>query len=350
MRRLSLWTALIRSGIIAIVRNKAANVALVVGEGLALFEVGVACKVFGIDRSDEYGVSWYRLSVCSAGSRAVSTEGGLRLAGTAGLAALADAHTVLVAPFAAELPVPRVLVRELRRAHQRGARIVSLCTGAFVLAAAGLLDGRCATTHWEECEQLAAEYPLVQVDADVLYVDSGDVLTSAGSAACIDLCLHIVRADHGAEIAARLARELVVPPFREGGQAQYIESPLPTLDPADPFLEVLSWAQAHLGESITIADLSRRAAMSKRNFARRFLAAHGTSPYRWIQRQRLQLAQRLLETTDLSVEAIAQASGFATAANLRARFLDGMHTTPSAYRRSFRGGAEAGNAALRRAI
>jgi AraC family transcriptional activator FtrA len=318
------------------VRNKAANVVLVVGDGLTLFELGVASEVFGFDRTAAYGVPWYQLTVCSSGARAVTCESGLRIGGAVGLRALRDANMVIVAPFGPEAPVPDVLLAELRRAHRRGARIVSLCTAAFVLAAAGLLDGRPATTHWEECEQLAREHPLVQVDPEVLYVDDGDILTSAGSAACIDLCLHIVRGDHGAEIAARLARELVVPPFREGGQAQYIESPLPALDPADPFLEVLSWAQAHLGEPITIADLAKRAAMSKRNFARRFLARLGTPPYRWILRQRLQLAQRLLESTDLSVEAIAEASGFATAANLRARFSDNLHTTPSAYRRSFR--------------
>lgn len=299
-------------------------------------EFGVASDVFGIDRTADYGVPWYRLTVCSVGGRTVTAENGLRVSGAAGLNALHDADIVILAPVHPQAPAPAGLLRELRRAHRRGARLVSLCTGAFVLAAAGLLDGRVATTHWEECEQLAAEYPLVRVDPDVLYVDSGDVLTSAGSAACIDLCLHIVRGDHGAEVAARLARELVVPPFREGGQAQYIESPLPTLDPADPFLAVLSWAQANLAEPITIADLAKRAAMSKRNFARRFLAAVGTTPYRWILRQRLQLAQRLLETTDLSVEAIAEASGFATAANLRARFIDGVHTTPSGYRRTFR--------------
>lgn len=302
-----------------------------------MFEFGVASDVFGIDRTADYGVPWYRLTVCSIGGRAVTSEIGLRLSGAAGLSALDDADIVILPPLHPQAPAPDGLLRALRRAHRRGARLVSLCTGAFVLAAAGLLDGRVGTTHWEECEQLAAEYPLVCVDPGVLYVDGGDVLTSAGSAACIDLCLHIVRCDHGAEVAARLARELVVPPFREGGQAQYIESPLPTLDPTDPFLEVLSWAQANLGEPITIADLAKRAAMSKRNFARRFLAALGTTPYRWILRQRLQLAQRLLETTDLSVQAIAEASGFATAANLRARFLDGAQTTPSAYRRSFRG-------------
>jgi transcriptional regulator GlxA family with amidase domain len=275
--------------------------------------------------------------VCSIGGRPVAAENGLRIGGVSGLSAVGEADLVIIPPHHPEAPVPEGLLRELRRAHRRGARIVALCTGALVLAAAGLLDGRRATTHWEEYEQLAREYPKVHVDPDVLYVDEGDVLTSAGSAACIDLCLHIVRADYGAEIAARLARELVVPPFREGGQAQYIESPLPLLDPADPFLDVLSWTQAHLGEPITIADLAKRAAMSKRNFARRFVATVGTTPYRWLMRQRVQMAQRLLETTDLSVEAVAQASGFATAANLRARFLERIQTTPSAYRRAFRG-------------
>jgi AraC family transcriptional regulator, transcriptional activator FtrA len=325
------------SGIIAMVRNKAANVVLVAGEGVALFEFAVASEVFGVDRTAEYGVPWYRLTVCSPGARAVTSDTGLRIQGMAGVRAMRDADMVIVSPFDSAAAVPEVLLQELRRAHQRGVRIASLCTGAFVLAAAGLLDGRRATTHWDQCELLTAEYPLIHVDPHVLYVDDDDILTAAGSAAAIDLCLHIVRRDHGAEIAARLARELVVPPFREGGQAQYIETPLPAVLPEDPFMEVLSWAQANLGQQITVSELAKRAAMSKRNFARRFLAVLGTSPYRWILRQRLQLAQRLLETTDLSVEAIAEASGFATAANLRARFLAGAHTTPSAYRRTFRG-------------
>ncbi len=328
------------SGIIAIVRNKAANVAVVVGDGLATFEFGVVSEVFGVDRTAGYAVPWYRLTVCSVGGRSVTCDSGVRIAGLSGLRVLEDADIVVVSPFGPDLPVPAPLLHGLRRAHQRGSRLVSLCTGAFVLAEAGLLDARRATTHWEECERLAADYPLVEVDPSVLYVDDGDVLTSAGSAACIDLCLHIVRGDHGAEVAARLARELVVPPFREGGQAQYIESPLPPLEPTDPFLEVLSWAQAHLGEQITIADLARRAVMSKRSFARRFVATFGTTPYRWVLRQRLQLAQRLLETTELTIETIAEASGFVTAANLRAQFLTGVHTTPSAYRRAFRGGVQ----------
>jgi transcriptional regulator GlxA family with amidase domain len=326
-----------RRGIIASMHQKAANVAIVVENGVTLFEFGVAMDVFGSDRGSAYGVPWYTVTACSLGGRAVSTDSGLRLGGLAGLGALRTADTVIVSPTDKLREPPRQLLSELRAAHERGARIVSLCSGAAVLAAAGLLDGRRATTHWEECTELAADYPLVQVDPGVLYVDDGDILTSAGSSACIDLCLHIVRSDYGSEVAARLARELVVPPFREGGQAQFIETPLPDLDPSDPFLEVLAWAQAHLADPISISDLARRAAMSQRNFARRFLESFGVTPYQWILRQRLQLARRLLETSDLPVDAVADASGFVTAANLRARFTEDLHPTPSAYRRTFRG-------------
>jgi AraC family transcriptional regulator, transcriptional activator FtrA len=317
--------------------KKAAHVAIVALEGVTLFEFGVAMDVFGFDRSGAYGVPWYRVTACSLGGRPVGTDSGLSLGRLAGLDAIRTAETVIVTPTDTHEPPPERVLAELRAAHARGARIVSLCSGATVLAAAGLLDGRRATTHWEECALLAAQYPAVRVDPGVLYVDDGDILTSAGSAACIDLCLHIVRSDYGAAIAARLARELVVPPFREGGQAQYIETPLPDLDPGDPFLEVLAWAQAHLDEPVTITELARRAAMSKRNFARRFQESFGITPYQWILRQRLALAQRLLETSDLPIDAVADASGFVTAANLRARFSEDLQTTPSAYRRSFRG-------------
>jgi transcriptional regulator GlxA family with amidase domain len=317
--------------------KKAANVAIVVSNGVTLFEFGVAMDVFGFDRSGSYGVPWYGAVACSPGGGAVRTDSGLRLGGLAGLDALRRADTVIVAPTDAVRSPPARLLSELRAAHRRGARLVSLCNGAGVLAAAGLLDGRRATTHWEDCAEFALQYPLVRLDPGVLYVDDGEILTSAGSAACIDLCLHIVRGDYGSEIAARVARELVVPPFREGGQAQFIETPLPRLDPADPFLEVLAWAQAHLADPITIAELARRAAMSQRNFARRFQESFAVTPYQWILRQRLQLAQRLLETSDLSIDAVADASGFVTAANLRARFTEDLQTTPSAYRRSFRG-------------
>jgi transcriptional regulator GlxA family with amidase domain len=325
--------------------QKAANVAIVALDGLTLFEFGVAMDVFGYDRSAAYGVRWYRVTACSAGGRPVSTDSGLSLGKLAGLEALRGADIVIVPPADTPEPPPPRVLSELRAAHERGARIVSLCSGATVLAAAGLLEGRRATTHWEECAELAAGYPGVQVDAGVLYVDDGDILTSAGSSACIDLCLHIVRSDYGSAIAARLARELVVPPFREGGQAQFIETPLPDLDPADPFLEVLAWAQSHLDEPVTITELARRAAMSKRNFARRFHESFEITPYQWILRQRLALARRLLETSDLSIDAVADASGFVTAANLRARFAEDLQTTPSSYRRIFRGEAEGALAA-----
>ena len=212
---------------------------------------------------------------------------------------------------------------------------MSLCTGARVLAAAGLLDGRRATTHWSECEALARLHPAVVVDPDVLFVDDGDVLTSAGSAAAIDLCLHVVRQDYGAQIASYVARQLVVAPYRDGGQAQYIEAPLPPLEAGDLFSGTITWMQQHLELPITIDELAQRMAMSRRTFARRFLAATGTTPYRWLLRQRLQLAQRLLETTGLPIETIAAKSGFVTAGNLRKHFGRALLTTPQAYRSAF---------------
>jgi transcriptional regulator GlxA family with amidase domain len=205
-----------------------------------------------------------------------------------------------------------------------------------VLAAAGLLAGRRVTTHWAESAELASRYPDLQVDPNVLYVDDGDIMTSAGSAASIDLCLHVVRQDYGAEVAARLARQLVVPPYRDGGQAQYIEAPLHVMAGADLFTDTLAWMQEHLGEPQAVSDLASRSAMSTRTFARRFASATGTTPYQWLLRQRLQLAQRLLETSDLPVDAIAHQAGFSTAANLRKHFDRRVRTTPQAYRHTFK--------------
>jgi transcriptional regulator GlxA family with amidase domain len=231
------------------------------------------------------------------------------------------------------------MLRAIRRAHARGARIISLCTGAAILAEAGLLDGRRATTHWAECEAMARRFPSVTLDPGVLYVDDGDILTSAGSAASIDLCLHVVRQDLGADVATRIARELVVPPYRDGGQAQYIETPLPPFADAadtDLFGETMAWVQAHVDEPVTVEDLAQRSAMSRRTFARRFAASTGTTPYQWLLQQRLQRAQRLLETTGLSVDAVAARSGFQNAGNLRKHFSTALRTTPHAYRRAFR--------------
>jgi AraC family transcriptional regulator, transcriptional activator FtrA len=312
------------------------RVALVVYNGLQMFEFGVACDVFGTDWSQEFGVPWYQFAVCASGEAAVKVEGGYLLQVPHSLGALRSADTVVVPPTLEPDRVPGEVLNALRQAHDRGSRIVSLCTGAQVLAAAGLLAGRRATTHWSECAALARRYPDVLFDPAVLYVDDGDIMTSAGSAAGIDLCLHLVRQDFGADVAARLARQLVVPPYRDGGQAQYIDTPLPDFAGADLFTQTLTWIQGHLDLPVTVDDLAARAAMSKRTFARRFCAATGTTPYQWLLRQRFALAQRLLETSDLPVDSVAQKAGFSTAANLRKHFGRLAHTSPQAYRNSFR--------------
>jgi AraC family transcriptional regulator, transcriptional activator FtrA len=313
------------------------TVAVLVFDGLSMFEFAVACEVFGYGTPHELGVDWYEFLICGPDQPSVTTDShGLRLAVPHRLADLPRADTVVV-PACHELGgAPVEVLTAIQAAHARGARIVSLCTGAFVLAAAGLLDGRRVTTHWDEAPDLAAEFPLVTVDPDVLYIDDGDILTSAGSAASIDLCLHIVRQDYGAQVATRLARQLVVPPYREGGQAQYIETPLPELAESDLFADTVAWMQEHLDEAVTITDLAARSAMSRRTFARRFLASTATTPYQWLLRQRLQQAQRLLETSELPVDGIARRCGLSDAANLRKHFGRHLHTTPQAYRTAFR--------------
>jgi len=287
--------------------------------------------VFG---DDSGGAPLYAVSVCAA-TPSVTTDAGLTMGVPAGLDAVRAARTVVVTPTSLAERVPPAALAALRAAHARGARIMSLCTGAFILAAAGLLDGRVATTHWSECAQLAREYPRVRVDPRVLYVDDGDLLTSAGSAASVDLCLHVVQQDFGAEAAARVARELVVPLHRDGGQAQYIDTPMPAQAGDDLLAATLVWLQAHLGEEVSVADLAARSAMSARTFARRFVASTGTTPYQWIARERVRLAQRLLETTDLPVEAIARSCGLGSAANLRKQFGRALSTSPNSYRRTF---------------
>jgi AraC family transcriptional activator FtrA len=312
------------------------GVAVVVYDGFSLFEFGVACDIFGTNRSASFGIPWYRLFVCGATPGVVTADGGLQIQVTHGLDRLRRAGTVIVLPTEELERVPDEIFETLRAAHGRGRRIVSLCTGAFILARAGLLDGRRATTHWEECDQLARRHPRVSVDPGVLYVDDGDILTSAGSAAGIDLCLHIVRQDHGSEIATQLARQLVVAPQRDGGQAQFIESPLPVLESTNLFADTVVWLQEHLDDPVAVDDLAKRCAMSPRTFARRFRASTGTTPYQWLLHQRVQLAQRLLETTDLPIERVADRSGLGSAANLRKHFGRLVRTSPQGYRRAFR--------------
>jgi AraC family transcriptional regulator, transcriptional activator FtrA len=323
------------------IQDKTANhrrreVAVVVYDGVEMFDLGLAFEVFGVDRSQLFETPWYRLSLCAATPGPVTVDGGYQLDVPYGVERIRRASTVIVLPTENFDAVPEEIYEALRQAHARGRRILSLCTGAFVLAAAGLLDGRRATTHWTECDDLARRFPRVAVDPGVLFVDEDTIMTSAGSAAGIDLLLHVVRQDHGTEIATQLARQLVVPPQRDGGQAQYIETPMPRVSTANPFAETVDWLQEHLGEPVTIEDLAYRSAMSPRTFARQFLATTGTTPYRWLTRQRVQHAQRLLETSDLTIETVAANSGFGTADNLRKYFKRSVKTTPQAYRNAFR--------------
>lgn len=313
---------------------KRQTVAVVVADGLSPFEFGVACEVFGIDRS-ELGVPWYRFVVCAVEPGPVTTSCGFTITAPQGLGALARANTIVIVPQGDGTEPPAALLDALRRAHRRGTRLITLCTGSQVLAATGLLDGRPATTHWRHADELARRYPLIKVDPAVLYVDDGDILTSAGSAASIDLCLHVVALDFGAEIANAVARRMVVPPHRDGGQAQFIETPLTGAHPDDGFADTLQWVQEHLHEQVTVESLAHRATMSPRTFARRFRDTTGTTPYRWVLRQRVLLAQRLLESTDLAVEAIAEQCGMGTPA-LRDQFQRIVGTSPGRYRRTFR--------------
>jgi AraC family transcriptional regulator, transcriptional activator FtrA len=313
------------------VRN--GTVAIVVYDDLTMFEFSCALEVFSSVLKNAGPL--YEVLVCGT-ERTVTAHNGLRLVVPYGLKQLHRADTIVVPPMESAEAAPEEVLRALRRAHARGARLVSLCTGVFSRAAAGLIDGRRATTHWTECAELARRYPSVRVDPDVLYVDDGDILTSAGSAASLDLCLHIVRQDHGAEVVTELARELVVPPYRDGGQAQYIERPQPIRDEANLFSATLTWATEHLAEPLGVQELADRALMSRRTFARNFTASTGTTPYQWLLAQRLRLAQELLETTDLGVDQVATRSGFDDASVLRKHFRRLLQTSPQAYRRTFR--------------
>ncbi len=312
------------------------TIAVAVTEGVPPFELAAPCEVFGIDRTD-LASPWYHFMLCAATPPPVRTGAGLVLDTPYGLDDLAKADTVIVPAGTAirDAPPPE-LVEALRVARERGARIASICAGAFVLAAAGLLDGRRATMHWMYAHVLAERYPEVTVDPNVLYVDEGDVLTSAGTAAGVDLCLHIVRRDCGAVVANAIARRIVLPPHRDGGQAQYVELPVPQAD-GNGLGGVLDWALERLDEPLTVEDMARHAGTSARTVTRRFRDTTGLSPLQWLLQQRVRLAQQLLESTDEPVERIARRCGFATAASLRQHFVRDTGVTPSDYRRTFRG-------------
>ena len=313
------------------------TVAVVAFDGISPFHLSVPCMVFGPEMSGR-GVPPYRLVVCAAERGSMRTTAGFAIEAPFSLAALSRAKTIVVPSWrdANEKP-PEALLRALRAAHRRGARIVGLCLGAFVLAEAGLLDGRPATTHWALAKTFAQRFAAVELRPDVLYVDDGDVLTSAGTAAGIDCCLHLLRRDHGAEVAAHVARRMVVAPHRQGGQAQYIEQPLPQSRADDRLSGVIAWALKHLNQPLSLDALADRAAMSRRSFTRHFKQSTGTTVGRWLQNQRLALAQRLLETSARSVDDVALQTGFGSAVSLRQHFASAFGTSPSAYRRQFKG-------------
>jgi transcriptional regulator GlxA family with amidase domain len=311
------------------------SVAVAVVDGTAQFELAVAAEVFGIDRS-ELTPDWYSFRLCTTSAGPARVQGGLVLETPYALADLVTADTIIV-PAADDDPSRHgALIEALRAADARGARIASICTGAFILAEAGLLDGKRATTHWMHAEDLAARYPAVDVDPNVLYVQDGRIFTSAGTAAGIDLCLHLVRLDFGTDVANAIARRMVVPPHRDGGQAQYVETPLPRCD-TETLGPLLDWALARLDEPLTLAELARQANVSVRTLVRRFAAATGTTPLQWLLSQRVRRAQHLLESSDEPVERIASLAGFGTAANLRQHFTRTVGVAPAHYRRTFRG-------------
>lgn len=312
------------------------TVAVVVYDRVAVFEMGVPCEVFGIDRS-AMGLPNYRVLVCAAEPGPLTTAIGYGIQPRHGLRSMSQADTIVVPSWrdVRETP-PEPLLRALRSAYRRGARIASLCAGAFVLAHAGLLDGRRATTHWMYSDALAERFPQVDVDPTVLYVDEGSILTSAGTASGIDLCLHMVRKDHGAEVANAFARRMVVPPHRDGGQAQFVQTPMAAPSDGNHLAATLEWALEHLDEPLTVEQLAAHAHRSPRTFARHFRAETGTTPLRWLLAQRIAAAQRMLETTDEPVAEVAIGCGFGSSAALRMHFGRLLGTSPASYRRTFR--------------
>ena len=308
------------------------RVVTLLSPGVNPFDLAVACEVFGL-RRPELDVEWYEHRLAGV-VRPVVVNGGFTLDPPFGLEALEQADTVIVPACPHE--APESMVQALRSAYERGARMVSFCGGAFALAAAGILDGRRATTHWMDTEDLARRYPKVRVETDVLYVDEGQVLTSAGTTSGIDLALHIVRLDYGPEVANKVARRMVTAPHRDGGQSQFAFTPVPVSGFGDAIGAVMDWMFEHVDEPMTVHQLARLAAMSPRHFARRFVEVTGTTPVRWLTHQRILRAQDLLAATSLPIDVIASRVGFGTAANLRQHFRRETSTTPAAYRQQVR--------------
>ena len=304
-------------------------------DGLCTFEFGVAVEIFGLARP-ELGPDWYRFAVAAVDEGELRATGGVRVMADGDMSLIAQAGTVIVPGWrGADTPVPDALCQQLREAHRRGCRILSICSGVFVLAAAGLLEGCRATTHWRYLETLQQRYPAVEVVPDVLYVDEGTVLTSAGSAAGIDLCLHLVRRDFGQEATNSVARRLVVQPHRDGGQTQNIVRPVPVARESKRLGLLFDYLHQQLADNHTVASLASRAGMSPRTFLRRFQDATGTTPARWLLNERLMRARGMLEKTRLSLDSIAIQVGFGSSSTLRYHFQQHFSVSPAAYRKSF---------------
>ncbi|MFC4854193.1 helix-turn-helix domain-containing protein [Actinophytocola glycyrrhizae] len=310
------------------------TVAAIVIDRVAPFEFGVICEVFGIDRTEE-GVPPFEFLVCGERpGEPLATSVGAQLVPAHGLDVVERADLVAVPAAAMRDDYPPAVLDTLRRAAQRGATLLSVCSGAFVLGAAGLLDGRHCTTHWSHGQDLLERFPSIRLDPDVLFVDDGNIITSAGTAAGIDACLHLVRRELGAGVANVIARRMVVPPQRDGGQRQYVELPIPECT-ADSLSPVLTWMLGNLATEHTVAELARRAQMSDRTFARRFVAETGTTPNKWLTMQRVLRARQLLEETGLTVEEVADECGFGSAALMRHHFNKVVGVSPKDYRRTF---------------
>jgi transcriptional regulator GlxA family with amidase domain len=309
------------------------NVAVVIFDSVSLFEFGSACEAFGLDRTDD-GVPALDFAVCAPGAGPVRTSLGLPIGVDHDLGRVAEADLVVVPAMARGAEVPRPVVAALQDACERGARLLSFCSGAFSLGAAGLLDGRECTTHWKYTDELAARFPEAKVIPEVLYVDSGQIVTSAGTAAGLDAALHIWRQEYGAAVASTVARRMVVPPQRDGGQAQFIDRPVPECD-AETLGPLLAWMVENLDADLGVEALARRSLMSPRTFARRFRAETGTTPHAWVTDQRVLRAEQLLERTERPVEWIASEVGFGNPAALRHHFTRVRGLSPQAYRRRF---------------
>jgi AraC family transcriptional activator FtrA len=311
------------------------TVAVVLPPFPMMFELGVVTEVFGVDRTED-GVPLIDFRVCSETPGVpLPMRNGVSITTSHSLADAEDADLVVAPAYDYDQPVSAELIEVFRRAHARGAWVLSVCSGAFLLGQAGLLDGRACTTHWRHTAELERLFPLATVDPDVLFVEDDRVVTSAGTAAGIDACLHHVRCELGAVVANKIARRMVVPPQRDGGQRQYIDLPMPSCD-ADSLAPLLTWMREHLAEEQPVRVLARRAAMSERTFARRFAAETGTTPGKWLLAQRLHLARTLLECSDLPVETVASHAGFGSAALLRHHFGSAVGVAPAEYRRTFR--------------